>query len=202
MSSPRPTGRRAARALGAALSVTLLGACASRSRQSADETPIPAGQSARVVVPGSGTTTHMETRAVNEDYIRTSSIAAPVDRAWLAVAGAYDDLKLPITTRVDASRQIASQGRRFRGSMAGTRLSILFSCGASAAGGDAADSYELTVDVGTTVAPGPDATQSSVRTVAAATAKPVMTSGDPVRCASSGRLEEKIVEAATKRLQR
>ena len=146
--------------------------------------------------------THMETRAVNEDYLRTTSVAAPADRVWLAVAGAYDDLKLPITTRVDASRQVASQGRRFRGSIGGTRLGILFNCGSSAAGGDLADSYELTVDVASTVAPAADAAQSTVQSVVSALARPVMTSGEPVRCASTGRLEQKIVEEAAKRLQR
>ena len=190
-------------ALAAAVLVALAGACASSSRQAGpDETPIASGQSARVVVPGSGSTTHMETRAVNEDYLRTTSVAAPADRVWLAVAGAYDDLKLPITTRVDASRQVASQGRRFRGSIGGTRLGILFNCGSSAAGGDLADSYELTVDVASTVAPAADAAQSTVQSVVSALARPVMTSGEPVRCASTGRLEQKIVEAASKRLQR
>ena len=180
----------------------LAAACASKSASgpSPSSEVVGAQQTTRVT---SGVTGQAMTvaRTSAEDYVRPSALAAPIDRAWPAVAAAYDDLKLPVTMRVDARRQIASQGKRFRGSLAGTRLGILFSCGTASSGGDAADSYELTIDAATTVVPGADASQATVQTIVSALAKPVMTSGDPVRCVSTGRLEEKIAQAAAKRLQ-
>jgi hypothetical protein len=203
MSDSRGTFAARARApLAAALCATLplLAACASKGGPAPNSEVVGAQQSTRVATGITGASTMTVARTNAEDYVRSSSLAAPADRAWPAVAAAYDDLKLPVTLRVDAQRQIASQGKRFRGSLGGTRLGLLFNCGASSAGGDAADSYELTIDVATTVRPGADASQTSVQTIASALAKPVMTSGEPVRCVSTGRLEEKLVQAATKRL--
>lgn len=153
--------------------------------------PIGAG------VPGvSGTTL----RTVTEDFVKTGVLAAPPDRAWSALTAAYADLELPVTLRVDDQRRIGSQGQRFRGAIGGTRLGLLFSCGASAGGGDAADGYEVTIDLTSTVAPDPDGAGSVVRSLASAFARPVSTSGEPVRCVSTGRLERKVAEAAAKRL--
>jgi hypothetical protein len=176
-----------------------IAACASKGDPD-PETAIQGQQSTRVVTPGVQTSGVMQTRANTEDYIRRATVSAPLERAWPAVVGAYEDLKIPVTLRVDASRQIGSQGRRFRGSIGGTRLGLLFDCGNAASGGDAADVYEVTVDLTTTLAPGTDATSSSVQSVALAMAKPMMTSGEPVRCMSTGRLESKILDATTKRL--
>ena len=195
---PELRGPSALRAAVAA-SAALVAACASKGGPAPSSEVVGVQQTARV---GTGVTGAAVTvaRTNTEDFVRAGTLAAPADRAWPAVAAAYDDQKLPVTLRVDAQRQIASQGKRFRSTLGGTRLGLLFNCGSAAAGGDAADSYELTIDVATTVRPSADASQTSVQTVASALAKPVMTSGEPVRCVSTGRLEEKLVQAATKRL--
>ena len=189
------------RAATAALA-TVLAACASKGSSAPDPgAVVVAPQTSTRVTAGTGGSSATIARTSTEDFVRPSTLAAPVDRAWPAVAAAYDDLKLPVTHRADAQRQVASQGRRMRGSIGGTRMGLHFNCGAASSGGDAADSYELTLDVATTVAPGADASQVSVQTIATAMARPVMTSGEPVRCVSTGRLEEKITQAAMKRLQ-
>jgi hypothetical protein len=157
-------------------------------------------ESARVVTPGSGTSSIVQTRTTSEDFVRTSSVPGAPDRLWPALAGVFDELKLRVTLRNDASRQLGSQGQRVRGAIGGTRLSLMFSCGAAAGGGQAADSYELTIDVTSQVMSGPTAQESSLRSFATAVARPMSTSGEPVRCMSTGRLEEKIAAAATKRL--
>lgn len=141
-------------------------------------------------------------RTVTEDIVRTELLAAPPDRAWAAVTEAYADLRLPVTLRLDDQRRIGSHGQRFRGAIGGTRLGLMFSCGSGAGGGDAADSYELMIDLTSTVAPDPDGAGSVVRSLASAFARPVSTSGEPVRCVSTGRLERRVAEAAGRRLGR
>ena len=183
--------------LGAACA--LAAACASGGG-AAPQDGVQVQESARVIAPGVGTSGVIQTRTVSEDVVRASTIGAPIDRTWDAVVTAYTDLKLPVTMRADAQHQVGSQARRHRGAIGGTRMSLLFNCGAGATGGDAADSYELTVDVVSNVSSGATPNETVVRSMASAVAKPVMTSGEPVRCVSTGRLEDKVTAAAQKRL--
>ncbi len=153
-----------------------------------------------MITPGAQTSSVVQTRAVSEDVVRATSAPAAPGRVWEVLPAAYEELKLPVTMRTNEQRQLGSQGRRVRGSIGGTRMSLMFSCGVGATGGDAADSYELTIDVVSQVVAGATPNESLVRTMASGIAKPLMTSGEPVRCVSSGRLEEKVAAAVVKRL--
>ena len=157
-------------------------------------------ESTRVITPGTMTSSIVQTRTTSEDLVRTSAVPGAPDRVWVALGEVFDAFKLRVTSRTESSRQLGAQGHRVRGAIGGTRLSLMFTCGAAASGGDAADSYELTIDVVSQVTPGPTADESSLRTVATGVARPVSTSGEPVRCMSTGRLEDKIASEASKRV--
>lgn len=177
--------------------VAILTACAARG-STATQDAVQVQEAARVIAPGTPGGV-IQTRAVAEDLVRSNSVPGSPERIFGALPAVYDELKLPLTQRHDAQRQLGAQGRRVRGSIGGTRMSLLFNCGAGVTGGDAADSYELTIDVVSQVLPGETPSEATLRTMASGIAKPVMTSGEPVRCVSTGRLEEKIAEAVVKR---
>lgn len=132
-------------------------------------------------------------RTTTEDFTHGATINAPPDKVWGAVADVYGALKIPIDTRVDAERRLGAQAHRFRDRFAGERLSKSVTCGTASDGRDAADSYEVFLDIFTTIVPAQ--TGTGVYTTVSGVAKPVFTSGDPVRCASLGRLEERIAQA-------
>ena len=140
-------------------------------------------------------------RGVTEDFVRKTTIEVPPDVVWGVLPAVYEEFKLPVNTMVTAERRIASQQGRFRERVAGERAARIVSCGTSSDGREAADSYELSLDIATTVGAAADG-GSELRTVVSGFAKPVFTSGEPVRWASAGRLEERIAAAARTRLAR
>ena len=140
-------------------------------------------------------------RGVTEDFVRKTTIEVPPDVVWGVLPAVYEEFKLPVNTMVTAERRIASQQGRFRERVAGERAARIVSCGTSSDGREAADSYELSLDIATTVGAAADG-GTELRTVVSGFAKPVFTSGEPVRCASTGRLEERIAAAARTRLAR
>lgn len=181
------------------LALLLTTACASKGAATSEEA-VQVQQSTRIVTPGVSTSSVVQTRTVTEDAVRASLLPGAPERVWDALPVVYADLKLPLTLRSQGDRQLGSQGRRVRGSLGGVRMSLLFSCGAAAGGGEAADSYELSLDLVTQVAAGPTAAESVLRTFATAVARPMMTSGEPVRCVSTGRLEERVAAAVRQQL--
>ena len=138
-------------------------------------------------------------RGVTEDFVRKTTIDAPPDAVWGVLPSIYEEFKLPVNTMVSTERRIASQQGRYRERVAGERAARIVSCGTSSDGREAADSYELSLDVATTVAAAADG-GTELRTVVSGSAKPVFTSGEPVRCASTGRLEERLATAARAKL--
>lgn len=159
----------------------------------------PTTQSSIPLTTGSSSSKRLNT----SDEARATTIEQPVDRVWAAIKQAYADLKLPTTTLVDAEHRVGYAAQRLRGKLAGDRLGKLVDCGRSLDGRDAADSYEVTLDLETVVTPAPNASTpnaSTVYTAVSGSANPVFTSGDPVRCVSTGRLEDRIAAAANSHL--
>ena len=70
------------------------------------------------------------------------------------MAAVYAELELPVTTLVDASREIASQRTRARRRLGKTPVTRLVTCGYDISGEDKAASYEVTMDVQTRVTAG------------------------------------------------
>src|SRR5207248_5011961 len=74
------------------------------------------------------------------------------------------------------------------------RMSQLISCGNDITGEEKANIYEVTLDVGTAIAPAGDG-KTHVLTMVTANARPMSTSGDPLRCVTTGQLERRIANA-------
>lgn len=169
-----------------AIAVTLAGAIGTGPRRlRAQEQPTQASMPAPLSTFGSR-------RLTPEDGARATTLDAPVEHVWAAVQHVYDDLKLPPTTLVTSERRIGYDGARLRGKLAGERLAKLVDCGRALDGQDIADAYEVSLELLTAVAPSSDGV--TLASLVTATAKPVSTQGDPVRCVSTGRLEARIAE--------
>ncbi|MDQ2768862.1 MAG: hypothetical protein M3Y30_17135 [Gemmatimonadota bacterium] len=115
-----------------------------------------------------------------------------VDKAWSAVPAVYGELGIQ-PTLVDSKQHVfGNAGATYRRKLGAQRMSRFFDCG-STAGISNADDYDLLIRVITQIIPA-EGGLSSVRTQAEATGHAMATSGQVVRCASTGALEEKIAQ--------
>ncbi|MGZ8414951.1 MAG: hypothetical protein ACXWZS_14150 [Gemmatirosa sp.] len=176
----------------------LTAACASSGRRATGEAEVV--QTQRPIDTGAAGLQGTALRSVTDDFVRSATVGATPDDVWRVLPAVFDELKLPVATLVTAERRIASQNARFRERVGGERAARVVSCGTAADGREAADSYELTLDIATVATAAADGQGTVVRTVVSGLAKPVFTSGEPVRCASTGRLEERIVMAVRAKL--
>ena len=122
--------------------------------------------------------------------------AAP-ERVYAGVLKAFFDLGLPIGNTDSKAGIIGSERFERTHQIAGAPMSRSFSCG-DAANGPVADSYRITIAIVAWVTPGK--TGGTTLGLAAA-ASGVDQSGaykNPRECASTGRIEQKIIEAVEK----
>jgi hypothetical protein len=113
-----------------------------------------------------------------------------VDKAWAAVPAVYGEIGIE-PTLVDSKQHVfGNAGANYRRNLASQRMSRYFDCG-STAGMANADNYDLLIRVITQIIPA-DGDLSKVRTQVEATGHQTATSGQVVRCSSTGALEEKI----------
>lgn len=177
--------------------VLLASACASSGRSAGSGEVV---QTQRPVDTGASGLQGTALRSVTEDFVRATTVEATPDAVFGALQAVYAELKLPVATLVSNERRIASQNARFRDRVGGERAARSLSCGTAADGREAADSYELTLDIASVAVPAAGGQSTEVKTVVSGLAKPVFTSGEPVRCASTGRLEERIAAAVRAKL--
>jgi hypothetical protein len=113
-----------------------------------------------------------------------------VDKAWAAIPAAYGELGIA-PTLIDSKQHVfGNAGANYRRQMGHQRMSRYFDCG-STAGISNADDYDLLIRVISQIIPA-EGGLSIVRTQAEATGHATATSGQVVRCASTGALEERI----------
>ena len=113
-----------------------------------------------------------------------------IDKAWGAVPAVYGELGIQ-PTLVDSKQHVfGNAGANYRRRLGSTRMSRYFDCG-STAGISNADDYDLLIRVITQIIPA-DGGLSAIRTQAEATGHATATSGQVVRCASTGALEAQI----------
>jgi hypothetical protein len=113
-----------------------------------------------------------------------------VDKAWAAVPTVFGELGIAPNV-VDSKQHVyGNAGTNFRRELGNQRMSRYFDCG-STTGISNADQYDLLIRVITQIVPA-DAGLSILRTQAEATGHATATSGQVVRCASTGALEERI----------
>jgi hypothetical protein len=113
-----------------------------------------------------------------------------VDQAWAAIPTVFGELG--IDPNVIDSRQhvYGNAGTNYRRSLGKQRMSHYFDCGTTT-GISNADQYDILVRVITQIIPA-EAGLSALRTQVEATGHATATSGQVVRCASTGALEERI----------
>jgi hypothetical protein len=73
-------------------------------------------------------------------------------------------------------------------------MSQIITCGTDISGEEKANIYEVTLDVATGVGAAGDG-KTNVLTMVTASARPMSTSGDPLRCVTTGQLEKRIANA-------
>jgi len=174
-----------------------MGACASGGSTEARS----AGQVAtttRVDVGGTGVASEFRTNA--SDPTNEFEIEGTPDQLWNVLPAVFAELEVPVTLRVQEERTIGNPEFRVRRQLGGVRLSRYLNCG-DQLGNPNADNYQLTIRIIAQVLGG---TGESARlmTVVDGSAKPVVGSGGPVSCASSGNLEKRIVELVGERMKR
>jgi hypothetical protein len=129
-----------------------------------------------------------------------TSLLVDVDKAWAAVPTVYGELG--IQPGVIDSRQhvYGTAGAKYRRELGHQRMSKYFDCG-SEAGIANADTYDIIVRVLTQIVP-KEGGLSKLRTQAEASAHANAVSGGPVRCSSTGALEQRIAQMVSEQAVR
>lgn len=200
---PATRGARASRASRVAVHASAaiaLAACASAGPGPTPAAPpasAPRGETTRVEMPGGFAA--YEVRTTADDRAVEATFRATTDRLWSVLPSVYDSLGIRLTTMNTAGRTLGMQNSRLRRRLGGEAMSRSLSCGTGITGEDNADSYDVFVTVMSAVEPsGGD--RAVLRTWVQANARATGTSGNPVRCGSSGWLERRIAELAAARL--
>lgn len=113
----------------------------------------------------------------------------PADQVWVATQLAYADLGIEAGI-MEPEGWVYGTRRLVASRVGGERASRLVNCGTGPFGAPAADSYEVSFTVASSVEP--TATGTQVVTWMAATARPRGTAATAVQCTSRGRLEAMI----------
>jgi hypothetical protein len=134
-----------------------------------------------------------------EDVSMPFELRAPAGKSFAAVKAAFADLKVPVTVDDSAGLIVGNMRLTARFTFGDYRLSKLFDCGMSSLGQNA-DRFRLTF-VFLALLDSTDATHTKLRVGLIAGGVPVDgPSRDAVTCGSTGMMEAKLVELATKRI--
>jgi hypothetical protein len=129
-----------------------------------------------------------------------TKLLVSVDKAWAAMPTVFGELGIDPNV-VDGKQHVfGNAGTTHRGKLGNLRISRYFDCG-STAGISNADQYDILVRVITQIIPA-EAGLSALRTQIEATGHATATSGQVVRCASTGALEERIAHMLSEQATR
>jgi len=120
----------------------------------------------------------------------TTPLLVGVDKAWAAIPTVFGELGIDPNVIDSKQHVFGNAGTNFRSKLGNQRLSHYFECGTTT-GIANADQYDIHVRVITQIVPA-EAGLSALRSQVEATARATATSGQNVRCASTGALEERI----------
>jgi hypothetical protein len=177
----------------------VLAGCASTGAPAPDEQPD------RIVLtmPGSsvnggasGDVNRMDASMVihaTDSYTGISArINGPTSSIMDTLSGVYQDLGIPIGTRVSAAGQIGNRSYKVPGHrLKNIQLSRILDCGQGTIAGSPVDVDQISLNVISTIKPATDS-GSVVNTYVSGIARPYTSSGDPLHCASNGVLERMI----------
>jgi hypothetical protein len=131
-----------------------------------------------------------ELRTTRSDPTAAFAIAAPPERVFRALSSVYEELGLTVNVLDTQGRRIGVENGRIRRQLGGQRLSRYLECG-ERLGGRVAETDDISFTLLTQVTA--DGQNSTLRTLVDATARPIGVSGNPITCATTGNLEERIV---------
>ena len=133
------------------------------------------------------------------DSMRTEhTVSAAPDAVYTALQKVFIDLDIPKGNSDGKVGIIGSEKFERIHQMAGAPLSRSFSCGESATGPNA-DSYRLSIAIAVWVQPGKDGSGTTLGTAVAASGADITGAyRNPRECASTGRIEQKIVDGVQK----
>ena len=126
----------------------------------------------------------------SEPIAGESRVAAPVSKLWSALPGVYDSLRIAPGLVDPTSRMYGNRSLQIRRQLGSVRLSKYIDCG-SAQARPSADFYDVNLSVITQLQ-AVDSTNTKVVTTVDAMARPVSFSGEYVRCATTGEIEQRI----------
>ncbi len=167
----------------ALLMVGTLGACAS-SGPGAGGRPSPE----RTMVEGGG---YGGIELFTEPGVGERTIEAEVADVWKNLPGVYEQLEIPVTLSNPGKKEMGNRGYRAR-RIEGERMSKYFRCGIGMLGA-LADEYNITLSVVTRLSDEPGG-GTKILTTVDAIGRPRATSGNPLRCESSGALELRVAQ--------
>lgn len=129
---------------------------------------------------------------IGEDGGVARTVKATPDQVWAALPGVYEAVGITGGAADPAARVFGNRRVTARRSLGDRPLSRYLNCGRTSSGHPAADVYRVQLSVTTSVRPAADG-GSQVQTEVTGSGQDIAgTSTDPVRCASTGALEERI----------
>jgi hypothetical protein len=164
----------------------------------ADPTPRtevgPHGAERRITIAGATLTLRP-----SADGFVDATLTAPAARVYEVLAAALGDVGLSVKEVDPRIQQVGTGPFRAQFRVGKQRLSTFVDCGTDAQGLRQADSFAFSMRVTTQVV-AESAERATVRTLLQATGRPASTSGNDMRCPTTGKLEERIAEAVARRL--
>jgi hypothetical protein len=179
------------------LAVLTAAGCASGSSGGAPATPnvtiTPVTQ--RIVTPNR--TLNINTVDVNSGY--SQIIIGTMEAAWTALNVTYSDLKIPITTLVDAQHLVGNQSFKVRRRVGDIVMQQVLDCG-STQGIPNAETYDILMTISSYLAPNPKGGLNLITRIDATGRSPNFARENAVACHSLGALEKDIAERVRKKL--
>jgi len=174
----------------AAAAVVSLGACATTSTPTNDQTPT---RSNRSIITGSGA------RATDNSITSSASTVsiAPAEM-FAALTEAYGDLGIEVKLSNPQTGEVGNRNFQKMFRLGGLPMSDWVGCGVTTTG-QAADNYRVTMSLVSRVTP--SATGSSVKTELTAYAEDISSSKGTLSCATLGTLEARVQELALRHVR-
>ncbi len=178
-----PTSSPSVRITLALLMASTLGACASSGTGVAERTTPE-----RTMVEGGG---FGGIQLFTEPGVGERTIEVEPADVWEILPGVYEQLQIPVTLSDPGRKELGNRGYRAR-RIEGSRMSKYFRCGIGMLGA-LADDYHITLSVVTRLTKDPEG-GTHILTTVDAIGRPRATSGNPLRCESSGVLELRVAQ--------
>jgi len=144
-----------------------------------------------------GTTLNINTVDVNSGY--SQIIIGTMDAAWTALNVAYSDLKIPVTTLVDAQHLVGNESFKVRRRVGTIPMQQILDCG-NAQGIPNAETYDIIMSISSFLTTNPKGGLNLITRIDATGRSPNFARENAVACHSAGALEKDIAERVRKKL--